>query len=245
MRVLPLRGGPRPPAPPFSRLRFTVTLVACTLVVLSTIALWWAERQLSGPIVELARLRATNLATAAINGAVREVLTGRLDEFEPVEYTQNAAGEVMIARFNMGPLNQVIAEAVQAILAALRDQMPEELRIPLGEISGLRILAGWGPTVPARILTTGAVEARPKVEFRAAGINQVLHGLYIDVSVRMVVVAPFVEEEIVLNQSVIVTEEILPGKVPDTYINLVGFSGDLSEWMALVAGARPSGEASR
>lgn len=230
--------------PGFSRLRFTLTLIMCTLVVLSTIAIWWAERQLSGPIVAWARVRATNLATATINRAVGQALSNRLAEFEPVEYTLNTAGEVVIARLNVASINEVMTDAVQSILAALEAQGPHELRIPLGEISGMRVLAGWGPTLPARVVATGAVTAEPKVEFRAAGINQVLHVLYLDVAVSMLVVAPFLREPIVVRQPVVLLEEILPGKVPDTYVNLVGYSGSLHEWMALVEAARAGGAGS-
>jgi len=237
---LPLRGG----RPPFSRVRFTLTLVLSTLVVMSTIGTWWAERQLSGPIEEWGRARATNLATTAINGAIRDVLAGRLEGMEVVEYTLNQAGDVVIGRFNMGPLNQVMSDAVQAILDTFRAQAPEEFYIPLGEITGMRLFAGWGPSVPARIVTTGSVVAEPKIDFKSAGINQVTHRLYVDVTVRMILIAPFMRDDIVVKQAVIVSEEILPGKVPDTYLNLVGYSGDLAGWMSAVEAARASGSAS-
>lgn len=217
-------------------MRFTITLILCTLVVFSTIGTWWVERQLSGPIIEWARVRATNLATTAINGAIRDVLSGRLEELETFQYSYPpGGGDQPIVRYNMGPLNQVMSDAVQSVLDTFRAHAPEEFEIPIGEITGMRVLAGWGPSVPARIITTGAVEAEPKVDFRSAGINQVIHRLYVDVTVRMIVVAPFLRDDIVVKQSVIVAEELLPGKVPETYVNLVGYSGGLEEWMALVA----------
>ncbi len=236
MRVLHLNRHSRPTAPTISRVRFTLTLILCTLVVLSTIGTWWVERQLSGPIVEWARVRATNLASTAINGAIRDVLSGRLEELETFQYTIPPGGNQPILRYNMGPLNQVMSDAVQSILDTFRAHAPEEFRIPFGEVTGMRIFAGWGPSVPARIVTTGAVEAEPKVDFRSAGINQVLHRLYVDVSVRMIVVAPFLRDDILVKQSVVVAEEIIPGNVPETYVNLVGYSGGLEEWMAMVVG---------
>lgn len=214
--------------PSFSRFRFNLTLILCTLVVLSTIGGWWVEHQLSGPLIELARVRATNIATTAINGAIRDVLSGSLQDLELVQYSGKGS-EIQSIRYNMGPLNQVMSSAVQSILEAFKSHAPEEFQVPFGELTGLQVFSAWGPPIPIRILTTGSVVADPKVDFHSAGINQVAHRIYLDVNVKMIVVAPFVKEAVVVRQPVIITEDILPGKVPDTYVNLVGFSGSLNE----------------
>ncbi len=229
MGDLVLRSLNPPQNPTFSRVRFTVTLVLCTLVVLSTIATWWVERQLSGPVVEWARVRATNIATSAINGAIRDVLAGRLQEMEIFTITQGGAGGVQIIRYNMGPLNQVMSDAVQSILETFRAQAPQEFQVPFGELTGMRVLAGWGPMIPIRIFTTGAVVAEPKVDFVSAGINQVAHRLYMEVKVTMIVLAPFLKDQVVVQQTVPISDDVLPGAVPETYVNLSGYSGPLSE----------------
>ncbi len=224
---------PRIGQPPrFSRLRFTVTLVLCTLVVLLSITTWWAERQLSGPLLEIARLRATNVASAAINRAVGDVVAHRIDGLSLFEFTAGPGDRPVIA-YHMGRINQVIAEAVAAILEALGDKQPEEFTVPLGELSGMRILAGWGPMLPVRIMVGGAVKAEPKVSFVSAGINQVAHRIYLDLEVQMTVVAPLVREPIIVRQPVILSEKLLPGDVPNTYLQFLGYSGSLEEWMAL------------
>lgn len=226
---------PRIGQPPrFSRLRFTVTLILCTLVVLSSITAWWAERQLAGPLIEIARLRATNVASTAINQAIGDVVAQRLDGLDLFDYVVHADNRPVIT-YHMGRLNQVISEAVGAILRAFSDKRPEEFVVPLGELSGMRIFAGWGPMLPVRIMVGGAVKAEPKVSFVTAGINQVAHRIYLDVEVQMTVVAPLVRDPIVVRQPVILSEKLLPGDVPSTYVQLVGYSGSLDEWIALQA----------
>jgi len=228
--VVRLPGDGRPPR--FSRLRFTLTLALCTVIVLLTITAWWAERRLSGPLVEYGRLRATNTAQAAISRAVRDVLGSRLDGVDLIRWVPREGSSPVIA-YNMGLLNQVMSEAVDAILEAFSEKRPDEIRIPIGELSGMHILAGWGPAVPVRIFFAGGVTAEPKVDFVEAGINQVVHRIYLDVEVRMLIVAPFVRDPVVVRQPVIFAEEILPGDVPGAYVRLVGFSGGLHEWLAL------------
>lgn len=232
---LTTRRGPR-----FSRWKFNLTLVVSTLVVIFSISMWWMERQLSGPLVEWARIRAINIATSAINESTREILGERLERMELIHYVGGEGGTPPVIRYNMGSVNQVMSEAVRSILDTFREKKPEEFSVPLGEISGMRILAAWGPPIPVRILTTGSVVARPKVDFQSAGINQVVHRLYIDVEVQMLVVAPFAKDPIVVRQPVIVAEEVLPGAVPDTYVNLVGYSGEFGQWLALLEAMRGS-----
>lgn len=228
-------GAWRPPR--FSRLRYTLTLALCTVVVLLTITAWWAERRLSGPLVEFGRLRATNIAQSVINRAMRDVLGRRLNGVHLIRY-EAAAGSQPVIAYNMGLLNQLMSEAIDAVLDAFADKRPEEIHIPLGELSGMDILAGFGPQVPVRILYAGGVTAEPKVEFVAAGINQVAHRIYLDVQVRMLIVAPFVRDPIVVRQPVIFAEEILPGDVPSTYVQLVGSSRNLDEWLAIQGALR-------
>src|SRR5690606_11359710 len=158
-----LRIGP----PRFSRLRFTVTLVLCTLIVLLSITAWWAERQLSGPLLEIARLRATNIASAAINRAVGEVVSRGFDSLALFEVVPREDGGPMIV-YHTGRLNQAISETVDALLATFSEKRPEEFQVPLCELSGMSLLAGWGPPVPVRVLVAGAVKAEPKVDFLSA-----------------------------------------------------------------------------
>lgn len=224
---------PRIGQPPrFSRLRFTVTLILCTLTVLLSITAWWAERQLSGPLLEIARLRATNIASATINRAVGDVVARRLDSIHLFEYV-SGDGRTPVLVYNTGRLNQVISESVAALLEMFGEKRPEEFEVPLGELSGMTIFAGWGPPLPVRVMAAGAVRVEPKVAFVTAGINQVAHRIYLDVEVEMMVVAPFVHNPIVVRQPVILAEQILPGDVPSTYVHLVGYSGGLEEWLAL------------
>lgn len=223
----PKGGGPR-----FSRLRFTLTLALCTVVVLLSITAWWAERRLSGPLVEYGRLRATYSAQAAINRAVREVVGARLDGADLIRFEPREGGAPVIA-YNMGLLNRVMSEAIDAVMEAFADKRPEVVRIPVGELAGMDVLAGWGPSLPIRIVYAGAATAEPKVDFAEAGINQVAHRVYLDVEVRMVIVAPFVREPVVVRQPVIFAEEVFPGDVPAAYVQLVGYSGRLEEWLAL------------
>lgn len=220
--------------PAFSKWRFTASLVLSTLIVMSVITLWWAERQLSGPLIEWARHRVTNIATRTIHEVVASSIASTLDTQEMITI-QRPDGPIPLIQYQMGVINQLSADAAAGIVERLDQLEMHELSVPLGELAGMSLFSARGPRIPVHIMTTGSVTAEPKVDFVAAGINQVSHRIYLDIEVQMMVVAPFVKAPVVIKQPVYLAEAILPGEVPDTYVNLIGYSGSLAEWSAIMS----------
>ena len=71
---------------------------------------------------------------------------------------------------------------------------------------------------------TGNLDTELKSEFVAAGINQTLHKIYLEVKCNVSILTPFetIEEQIV-NQ-VLLAEGLIVGEVPNSYYNLEGLS---------------------
>src|SRR5690606_36713202 len=120
------------------------------------------------------RLRATYSEEAAINRAMREVVGDRLDVEDLIRFEPREGGAPVIA-YNMGLVNRVMSEAIDAVMEAFADKRPEVVRIPVGELAGMDVLDGWGPSLPIRIVYAGVATAEPQVDFVEAGINQVAH----------------------------------------------------------------------
>lgn len=72
----------------------------------------------------------------------------------------------------------------------------------------------------------GNIETDLKSEFRAAGINQTLHRIYLEIRCNVIILTPFQTiEEPVINQ-VLLAEGVIVGEVPNSYYNLEGISKD-------------------
>jgi len=224
-------------APRFSGWRYRLTLIFVTVVIMGVITLWWAERQLSGPLSEWATARATTIATAAINAAISESLAEELDRDDLIQFVRGE-GEAPLIRYQTGAINLAVAKMVSEVIRQLEAVGSEDVAVPLGELTGMGIIAGRGPRLPIRIVTTNQVTVEPIVDFRAAGINQISHRIYLDVEVRMIVIAPFLRSPVSVRQPVLLSEAIVPGDVPGTYVNLVGYSGSLAEWTAIMESIR-------
>lgn len=95
-----------------------------------------------------------------------------------------------------------------------------------GSFTGVKLLAGRGPGVKIQISPVGSVETDLKSEFTSKGINQTLHRVYLDVKCKVNILTPFkdIEKEIV-NQ-VLLVENIIVGRIPETYYNLEGLNAE-------------------
>ncbi|MGN1297401.1 MAG: sporulation protein YunB [Clostridia bacterium] len=87
------------------------------------------------------------------------------------------------------------------------------------------MLAGRGPGVKIRISSIGNVETDLKSEFTTQGINQTLHRVYLEVKCRVNILTPFQDIEKEITNQVLLIENVIVGRIPETYYNLEGLTG--------------------
>lgn len=86
------------------------------------------------------------------------------------------------------------------------------------------MLAGRGPGVKIRISSIGNVETDLKSEFTTQGINQTLHRVYLEVKCRVNILTPFQDIEKEITNQVLLIENVIVGRIPETYYNLQGLN---------------------
>lgn len=209
------------------------------LSVLLSVTLWLADVLLRDAIAAWAESRAVNMASRAIALAVSEGLAPQIEPAELASPITDERGRIVGFRYAMGEINRLEAQATVLIQDTLRRLGQERLPLPLGQLTGLHWLAGAGPPIPVRMVPVGHVRTSPRSEFRSAGINQVLHRIYVDVEVKMRVVAPLIREDFPVRQQVVLSEQVLIGDVPGFFVqwgdgSLAGLPGG-----TLVSGSDP------
>lgn len=83
-------------------------------------------------------------------------------------------------------------------------------------------MAGRGPAVKIQISSIGNVETSLKSEFKAQGINQTLHRVYLDVNAKVSILTPFKDIEKDITNQVLLIENVIVGRIPETYYNIDG-----------------------
>ena len=99
-----------------------------------------------------------------------------------------------------------------------------------GSFTGLKLLAGRGPRVKIQISPIGSVETDLKSEFVTQGINQTVHRVYLEVRAKVNILTPFQNMEKEITNQVLLLENVIVGKIPETYYN---FDGNNNENVAL------------
>ena len=61
-----------------------------------------------------------------------------------------------------------------------------------------------------------------KSEFKAQGINQTLHRVYLKVKCEVSILTPFKDITKEITSQVLLAENVIVGKIPSTYYNLEG-----------------------
>jgi sporulation protein YunB len=178
------------------------------------------EVRMQAPLRYWAEMEVTNLATRAVAEAVSEVLSAANDTdlIRPVNDHTGMTGFT----YAWGELLAIKVAVTEHLLAAFRTAKTRELKLPLGELTGMAVAGARGPLLPVRILPVGAVTTDMRFDFQSQGINQVLHRIYVDVTVRMRIIAPLSSTEVVVREQIPIAVELIQGEVPNTVINWSG-----------------------
>ena len=81
-------------------------------------------------------------------------------------------------------------------------------------------MSGWGPNIKVKIIPVGSVSINFSDEFKQAGINQTRHKIYMEMQTQVRIVVPLGSDIINVATKVPITETIIIGDVPDTYVNV-------------------------
>ena len=123
---------------------------------------------------------------------------------------------------NVITINEIISDIPIKIQEELEKKENSKFNISIGNLIGSRLLSGRGPQIEIKMSTIGNLDTDLRSEFIAAGINQTLHKIYLEVECQVVILTPFdTIEEKIINQ-VLLAESVIVGTTPDTYYNFQG-----------------------
>ena len=169
-------------------------------------------------LLNVASARASNMVNRIVIAAVEEAMAdGKLDYDDLVTLETGELGNVIALKSNMTAANRLQSEISADILQRMSDISTTELRISLGTLSGVALLAGRGPTINIKMQTVGSAYANFRNEFDSAGINQTKHQILLDVDVYVSILLPGFFTSTQVSNEVAVAETIIVGTVPESY----------------------------
>lgn len=176
------------------------------------------------PMLQAAALQqASVLASGEIVSAAREQIALYSDDFayeSLMHIERDAGGHITLLAPNTMLLNAAIADITLAVHEKVLSMENRRITFPIGTVSGLWFLANFGPDFSFRFRYMGMPNVSLKSEFNEAGINQVQHRIYLVVECDISVVVPFFSQSEAISCTVLLTEGIIVGYTPDTYVGI-------------------------
>lgn len=172
-------------------------------------------------LADLAAARAQNQITGLVSQAVEEAMEEDPWEYGDVVRIQTGtSGRITAMTTDTAALNRLRTRILDAVTARMDALDSEQLGIPLGSLTGLPSLSGWGPRMPVRPAASASAGAEFEHVFTAAGINQTLHRVMLNVHVTVRLLLPGGTTQTQVDTQVCVAETIIVGEVPGTYLEL-------------------------
>ena len=170
-----------------------------------------------------------DLAAAQVEQAVRkaaEEAFGRLLAEEPdlcrELYTVGTGpdGAVATLEADSAKLSALRTTLLERITRQVESLDSKELSIPLGSLTGWSLLSNRGPSLGVEVLAVSIPTAEFRSAFQAAGVNQTLHRVTLEVNVEVMMLLPGGTTVENVDLSLPVSEIVVVGEVPQTYLNL-------------------------
>ena len=202
---------------PLTKLKKGIILAVIFLVIV--VVCIYTLNSVSPTIVAFSEAKIKSLTTAAVNSAIFEVMLEPISYGDLVSIEKNADGEITLIAANSMIINKLARDMAQSTETYIEKMGEQDVKIPIGTLSGSPLLAGKGFKVTIRVLPLGSVKCQFVSEFETAGINQTRHKIYLDVVATISIVLPTSQSIVKTNTPVLVSESIIVGKVPDTYLS--------------------------
>ena len=157
------------------------------------------------------------MCTNAVNLAVTTVVGGGLEYEDLFSVVRDSEDNVEMVQANSPEINMIAREIANLAQANLDELGLREISIPIGTFTGLALLMGIGPDVTISVMPIGSALCDFVSYFTAAGINQTVHKIYIDVHAVVNIITPIDEPTITVKVKLLVAENLILGDVPQFY----------------------------
>jgi sporulation protein YunB len=178
------------------------------------------EHQISPSVFAITEAKARILATEAINKAVKEKITKNIQYKDLITIHKNTSGQVTLIQVNTIEINRLETETTLEVIQTLKEITMGGIQIPLGMITGSKILANFGPMIKISLYPVGTVQVDTKEAFEEAGINQTRHRILLEITAEIKVVQPLLtSSNMKIKTDVPIAETIIIGNVPQAILD--------------------------
>lgn len=197
-------------------------LIKVTAIVIIAVVTGYTIINSMKPMInKICSSKAKSIATIISNEEATEVMKN-YEYSDLVRISRDANGKITGIETLINPINEIISDIAVRIQKRFDEEEQKDIYIRMGMLTGSKLLTNSGPKIKIRISNYGDLDTDFRSEFKAEGINQTLHRLYLEVDCKVAILGPFGTVEEKISNQVILAENIIVGEIPNTYYNFQG-----------------------
>lgn len=187
------------------------------LIVLFSIYLYY-NKVICKQIFNICSDYSYSVSSESVNSAVLMSLDNSVEYSDLILIEKNSAGDIVYMSTNSLKVNKINRSVASSTSMLIKNKLSKGVKIPFFAFTGITFLSGYGKDVNVKIINNVSSICNFSSKFTSVGINQTLHSLYADVISKIKISVPFNNKTIECKTSVLISETVLVGKVPDIYL---------------------------
>lgn len=196
--------------------RFKIIFVLICFIAIATLI--YFQRNVTRVLISISEATIRSITTVAVNDAIYYTLNDAMRYDDLISIERDADGNVTSITTDSLKINRIARDTAYLSQENLTKMSAEGIMVPLGALTGIEALAGFGQKINIKIIPISNVECRFVSKFRQAGINQTLHSLYLEIVSDISIILPSKSTNLASTIEVLICESVITGKIPDTYL---------------------------
>lgn len=162
------------------------------------------------------------MSTASYD-AIDKVLS---DEYfkDVYELVKNDYGDIVAITTDNLKVNKLTKTLAKECLDSYEKICDDGVNVPMGAFTGIALLSGEGRHVNVNMVAIKSVKCEFYGKYESVGINQTRQAIYLKIVPDCKIVVGFKRANLECEIEVLCYENLVLGKVPDTYVTFGGFT---------------------
>ncbi len=156
------------------------------------------------------------------NQAVINVLKEQGITYDEIaRLSRDSGGAVQSLEIDIEKINNLKSRISNETSKIVAGKEEYNVSVPLGNFFDTPYTMGIGPAIPFKMKLTSTAFVDFTHEFRAAGINQVLHLIHVKIKIRGSFVNAWYRGSVAVETSAIAAQTVIVGAVPEAFTNVI------------------------
>lgn len=192
--------------------RFKVfLLVLCFLIVGVLI---YFQSNVTRVLISISEATIRSITTVAVNDAIYYTLNDAMRYEDLITIERDDVGNVTSITTDSLKINKIARDTAYLSQENLTKMSAEGIMVPIGALTGVEALAGFGKKINIKIIPISNVECRFVSKFTEAGINQTKHSLYLEIVSDISIIMPSKSTNLASTIEVLICESVITGEFP-------------------------------